>query len=102
MEILIQLAGVQLGPYSEEQVRQHLSEGLLSLTDPARREGMEDWAPLSDVLAKMHPMTATQTVDVSQVKSPMSDTPSTEAAPKRAPDAPPGVMHLPARPQDSN
>jgi len=102
MEILIQLAGVQLGPYSEEQVRQHLSEGLLSLTDPAKQEGMEDWVPLSDVLAKMHPMTATQPVDVSRVKSPMTDTPSAEAAPKRAPDAPPGVMHLPVRNQDSN
>jgi hypothetical protein len=57
METHIRLAGVQLGPYSEEQVRRYLSEGLLSLTDPAKQEGMEDWVPLSEVVAKLPPPT---------------------------------------------
>jgi tetratricopeptide (TPR) repeat protein len=92
MEILIRLAGVQLGPYSEEQVRRHLSEGLLSLADPAKREGMEDWASLGEVLAKLP-----QPVDAPPEPAPTEET----EALKRAPDAPPGVTHLPPRHQDS-
>ena len=53
MEILIRLAGVQLGPYSEEQVRQHISDGLLSLTDLAKVEGTEEWASLAEILAQV-------------------------------------------------
>jgi tetratricopeptide (TPR) repeat protein len=83
MEIIVQLAGVQLGPYSEAQIRQHLSEGLLSLTDPAKLEGQEDWLPLSEVLAKL--------------PAPTDAPPEDSEAPKRAPSAPPGVTHLPMR-----
>ncbi len=53
MEIHIQLAGVQLGPYSEKQVRDSLAEGHLLPTDPARYEGTEAWETVSDVLAQM-------------------------------------------------
>ena len=93
MDILIQLAGVQLGPYSEEQIRKHLSEGLLSATDPAKHEGMEDWAPLNEVLAHLLPPDETP-------QEPAPD--EVSEAPKRAPSAPPGVTHLPARQQDSS
>jgi tetratricopeptide (TPR) repeat protein len=52
MEIHIQLAGVQLGPYSEKQVRDYLAEGLLSEADPARFDGTETWESVKDILAK--------------------------------------------------
>ena len=57
MEIHIQLAGVQLGPYSEKQVRAYLDEGLLSLTDPARFEDVETWVMVKDVLDAPKPAT---------------------------------------------
>jgi tetratricopeptide (TPR) repeat protein len=53
MEIHIQLAGVELGPYSEKQVRTYLADALLSPTDPARFEGTETWTTVTDVLAKI-------------------------------------------------
>jgi tetratricopeptide (TPR) repeat protein len=59
MEIHIFLAGEQLGPYSETQVRQYLGEGLLSPSDLATREGMEDWQPVDLVLAKLPPSAPT-------------------------------------------
>jgi len=54
MEIHIQLAGVELGPYSEKQVRDYLAEGLLSSADPARFEGTATWETVSEVLAKLN------------------------------------------------
>jgi tetratricopeptide (TPR) repeat protein len=103
MEILIRLAGVQLGPYSEEQVRRHLSEGLLSLADSAQLEGMEDWVPLSEVLAKRHTTVATQPVELPGVHRPQEPAPDGESeTAKRVPDVPPGVTHLPPRRQDSS
>jgi|GEM_PF-1069031 len=54
MEIHIQLAGVELGPYSEKQVRDYLAEGLLSSSDPARFEGNATWEAVSDVLGKLN------------------------------------------------
>ncbi|MCE0523709.1 MAG: tetratricopeptide repeat protein [Methylacidiphilales bacterium] len=103
MEILVRLAGVQLGPYSELEVRQHLSEGLLSLTDLAKHEGMEDWSSVGEVLAKLLPpvderLAATQPMGSSPVRAPEE----VADARKMAPDTPPGVTHLPARRQDSN
>jgi tetratricopeptide (TPR) repeat protein len=53
MEIHIQLAGVELGPYSERQVRDYLAEDLLSLTDPARLEGSPAWETVGDALGKL-------------------------------------------------
>ena len=95
MEILIRLAGVQLGPYSEKQVRQHITEGLLSPTDSARHDGMQDWAPLSEVLERLPPPS-------DPAPEPAADeTSETPEAPKRAPSAP-EVTHLPSRQQEAN
>jgi hypothetical protein len=100
MEFLIRLAGVQLGPYSEEQVRQHLADGLLSITDSARREGMTDWAPLGELLGEAPPP------HHESVPEPGMDAPEPPAAaeeeqnpeaPKQAPHAPSEVSDLPAR-----
>ncbi len=55
MEILIRLAGVQLGPYSVKQVRQYLVEGLVSSSDPSKHEGITDWIPVSELLANLPP-----------------------------------------------
>jgi tetratricopeptide (TPR) repeat protein len=53
MEIHILLAGEQLGPFSEIQVRQYLGEGLVSPSDLATYEGMQDWQSLDQVLANL-------------------------------------------------
>jgi tetratricopeptide (TPR) repeat protein len=55
MEIQIMLAGQQLGPFSETQVRKYLEEGLLSPSDLALSEGMEEWQPVDLVLANLPP-----------------------------------------------
>jgi tetratricopeptide (TPR) repeat protein len=58
MDIHIQLAGVSLGPYSEKQVRDYISEGLLSMEDKARIEGSLEWIPVSELVAMLPPVTA--------------------------------------------
>jgi tetratricopeptide (TPR) repeat protein len=94
MDIHIQLAGIQLGPYNEKQVRDYLAEGLLSMTDKARPEGSPDWILVSDLLAKLPPPAAAPPPpDPDAVFAP-EDPP---AEPKRAPEAAAGVTHLPSR-----
>jgi len=53
MEILILLAGEQIGPFTETQVRQYLEEGLVTPTDLAMHEGMEKWQAIDVVLANL-------------------------------------------------
>jgi tetratricopeptide (TPR) repeat protein len=53
MEIRILSAGKEFGPYSESQVRQYLSEGLISAADPAMGDGMTEWMPAGDLLAQL-------------------------------------------------
>ncbi len=55
MEIHIQLAGVQLGPYSEKQIREYVADGLLSMTDKARIDGSLEWIPVDVMLTKLPP-----------------------------------------------
>jgi tetratricopeptide (TPR) repeat protein len=85
MEIHIRLAGVQLGPYSEKQVREYLSEGLLSLTDQASLDETGNWTPVSDLLAELSATGANGTPE----------------APKRAPSPTPGVPHLSPKQRES-
>ena len=89
MEIHIRLAGAQLGPYSEEQVREYLAEGLLSPIDSACVEGTDHWLPVNELLDKLASPSDTARVTA------LRDEASPE--PRRAPDAPPGVSHLPAK-----
>jgi tetratricopeptide (TPR) repeat protein len=86
MEIHVRLAGVELGPYTEKQVREYLSEGLLSATDLAKAEGSDNWVPVNDLLGGLE-------------QSPDADAEETPET-KRAPDAPEGVTHFPQK-QDS-
>jgi tetratricopeptide (TPR) repeat protein len=83
MEIHIRLAGVELGPYTEEQVLQNISEGLLSLGDLAHVEGMQDWLPLGEVLNKLQSPAATQNVKLTPDKL----VPPSEESKKPAPAA---------------
>jgi len=53
MEIRILSAGKAIGPYSESQVRQYLSEGLISAADPAHADGMSEWIPTEQLLARL-------------------------------------------------
>ncbi len=55
MEIRILLSGERLGPFSETQVRQYMGEGLVSPSDLAMHEGMEDWQSIDWVLANLRP-----------------------------------------------
>ena len=55
MEIHLILEGEQVGPLSEAQVRQYLDDGLVTTTDLATYEGMEDWMPLEQILAQLPP-----------------------------------------------
>jgi tetratricopeptide (TPR) repeat protein len=52
MEILIFQAGEQLGPLSEEKVREYLEQGIVSPSDLALSEGMENWQSLDSVMAR--------------------------------------------------
>jgi tetratricopeptide (TPR) repeat protein len=94
MEIHVRLAGVQLGPYSEKQVRDYLAEGLLSPTDSARAEGAEHWIAVTELLDKLASPSDTSRIPEAGER-PESD------KPKRAPDAPPGVTHFPSKFSDS-
>jgi len=53
IEIHILLAEVEIGPFTEKQVRQYLAEGLITASDPARPVGMSDWEPVEVVLSRL-------------------------------------------------
>ena len=72
MELHILLAGVEFGPYTDDQARELLGEGFLSATDPAKRLDETDWLPLNEVLAQ--PREATTTTQ----PEPVTETPAAE------------------------
>jgi tetratricopeptide (TPR) repeat protein len=102
-EFHVQLAGVELGPYTEEQVRQHLAEGLLSPMDKARLGNEGEWFPLSHVLlsAAGGPASDEPTATAEEGNPPSEAAATTPDQPpkKLAPATPDGVTHLPVRPQ---
>ena len=49
MQISIDRGGQQFGPYSLEQVQEHLASGALLPTDNAWHEGLPGWVPLSEL-----------------------------------------------------
>jgi tetratricopeptide (TPR) repeat protein len=53
MEILILLAGEQIGPFSEQRVREYLEQGLVTPTDLAIAEGMTEWQAVDYLLAHL-------------------------------------------------
>jgi len=58
MEIHLLVQGEQVGPFSEAQVREYLGEGLVSFSDLASHDGLEDWLPLEQLLATLSPADA--------------------------------------------
>jgi lipoprotein NlpI len=89
MGIHILLAGEQLGPFSETQVREYLGEGLVSPSDLATYEGMEDWQALDLVLANLPP-SATPLEMISPDAPPPGSPIPEDHAPK---SEPPFTMH---------
>jgi tetratricopeptide (TPR) repeat protein len=75
MEIHILLAGVQIGPFSEKQVREYLVDGLVSPTDMAKYDGMRDWETVKIVLANLPPPQPVATV-LSPTPEPPPPTPA--------------------------
>jgi Flp pilus assembly protein TadD len=49
-DIYLLINGAQEGPYTEDQVRQSLSEGLIPADLPAWHEGLADWLSVANVL----------------------------------------------------
>lgn len=88
MEIHILLEGEQLGPFSEIQVRQYLGEGIVSPSDLATYEGMEEWQSIDHVLANLAnlPVSAPPTEAISPDVPPPE--PPADASPQ-----PPLTMH---------
>ena len=67
MELHILLAGVEFGPYTDEQARELLGEGFLNATDPAKRLDETDWLPLNEVLAQSRAVTPPQAEPVTEL-----------------------------------
>jgi lipoprotein NlpI len=89
MEIHIRLAGEEIGPFSETQVRQYMGEGLVSPSDLAIHDGMKDWQSVEELLASLPPPVystpvfsdpAPLTEDVPNLPARAAASPSTEAA----------------------
>ena len=55
MRIYILEDGVEAGPYALADVQQRLLEGVASESDLARREGLDRWVPLGDLLKDVSP-----------------------------------------------
>lgn len=125
MDIHVRLAGVQLGPYSARQVRDYLTEGLLSATDQAKEVGTDNWISVAEMLAKAGPELLAEPVPAEAAPAgsvfvpepepapvaveepepepepePVPEEEAEEEAPRRAPVAGPGVTHLPSRQKD--
>ncbi|MCE0522615.1 MAG: tetratricopeptide repeat protein [Methylacidiphilales bacterium] len=100
MEIRILQAGEQLGPFSERQVRQYLGEGLISTTDLAIYEGLQDWQSLDVVLANLPPAPDLETItpDVPPPGSPFSTSPAPQPPLAMPNDAPETLELAPAPP----
>jgi len=50
MQIYLQQNGEQVGPYTEEQLREFVAAGTLTQLDLAWYEGLESWQPLNKIL----------------------------------------------------
>jgi tetratricopeptide (TPR) repeat protein len=83
MEIHLLLSGEQIGPFSETLLRQYLAEGLVSPSDLAFHEGMEQWQPLELVLAQLTPPdAASETISRDQPLPVLPAPPNASAQPE--------------------
>jgi len=98
MEIYLQQNGQQVGPYSEEQLRNSVSEGTINQFDLARHDGMTDWQPLCTVInIGISPPSTTQ---LPPPPATTSGTPHLQPPPAGTSETPqlpplPGARHLP-------
>jgi hypothetical protein len=56
MDIFVHKHGQQLGPYSVEKLQAAVSDGTFSLEDLCWHAGLEQWCPISSVLAAIAPL----------------------------------------------
>lgn len=84
MDIFILSDGNEIGPFSEETAQTLINQGTVAATDLAWASGMEDWAPLAEMLLLRE--TPDQS-DLSDRSDPSEQTPAspTEAAPQIEP-----------------
>ncbi|HEY0257896.1 MAG TPA: GYF domain-containing protein, partial [Candidatus Methylacidiphilales bacterium] len=76
MEIHLFVAGQQVGPFSETQVRQYLGEGRVLISDLGCRDGLDNWQPLDQLLASLPLNDALSAPDVSPAESPGTENPT--------------------------
>jgi hypothetical protein len=77
MQFYVSKNGEQLGPLSLLDVRERLKSGAFAYTDLAWRDGMKDWAPLSDLMGGALPDATPHAVS--------TWTSANKPAPKKAP-----------------
>jgi hypothetical protein len=109
MEIHILLAGVQIGPFSEKQVREYLVDGLVSPTDLAKHDGMREWEAVNLVLAHLplpelvpEPEPAAVTPPPQSVAAAPNPAPASAPAPKQPAFPPPPLRRPGANPDPSS
>ena len=76
MQIYISRNGERYGPYTEQQLREHLASGAVVAEDLAWQEGQSDWVPVSTLFPEARP----QGLQFSG-----SEEPAAEQAPSRMP-----------------
>jgi len=81
MQIFIFRDGEQYGPYSPEQVREHLAQGTILPNDWAFQEGMENMVPLSQL---MDSIDATESPEPSQPNGATSGPDQDGSPPKKS------------------
>ena len=93
MEIYLQKDGQQVGPYSEEQLRESVTAGTINQFDLACHEGMTGWQPLCTIISieVPPPKTSTGTPHLSPSASTTTGTPHLPSPPV----ASTGTSHLP-------
>lgn len=88
VEIHIRLAGQDIGPFSEKQVRQYMGEGLVTPTDLASHGELTDWQPVESLLASLPPPVISTPVFA-------DPSPLTEDGPQLPPEAPAAKSETP-------
>ena len=75
MDIFILSNGKEIGPFSAETAQTLIGEGTVAGSDLAWASGMEDWAPLDEVLALAGKAEGSNRSDLSDLSDPSGQTP---------------------------
>ena len=92
MDIYVLINGEQAGPFPEEDIRSRLKLGELVDSTPAWRDGLQDWQPISSLLASMEPLPEHETATEGKIETHSSlENPTPQSIPKPAPMPPTAV-----------